>query len=188
MDAEFLAFQAILNILTELKDAQNEPIFRLVDEFTGQYEDEEGTPLWDAPAALIEPVTIDWEDDVRNREQYGDFTFKIHVVDDTGYEDSKRRLQGKHKSNVSKMSTALRHKLVNLTDLGINKEGILLNTISRKRTEFVRDLSENVVTIVQFNTLLVDYSAMTEYTEALLNFEVNYFLVVDEIEFDLLTN
>jgi hypothetical protein len=188
MSAEFLAFEAVLNILSNLKDANQKPIFKEVDEFHGQYEDEDGKLLWTTPAALIEMVNIDWEDDVRNREQYGDLTFRIHIVDDCAYEDSKRRLLALHKSNVAKTANTLRHKVVHLTELGINKDGILMNTISRKQTEFVNTLSENIVTIVNFNTLLVDYSAMVEYTEALLQFEVNYFLVANELEFELLTN
>ena len=183
MSTEQLALQALYNILTDLKDSENKPIFRLVEEFYGQYEDEEGNPLWDAPAALIEMVGIDWQDDVPRREQYGLLNFRIHIVSDTGYEDTKRRLATTHHTKVAYVAKALRNLVVNLTDLEIDLEGILMNKISRTRTEFVNELSENVVTVLNFDTLLVDYSAIPQYAEIMANYQANYYLVANEEEF-----
>ena len=171
-----------------LKDADNKAVFRLVEEFYGQYEDEEGNPLWDAPAALIELVGIDWEDDVREREQYGLLNFRIHIVSDTGYENTKRRLNTTHHTKVGYTAKALRQRVVLLSDLSITLQGILMNTIARKRTEFVNDLSENVVTILNFETMVVDYSAIASYSEVLAAMQLNYFLVANEAEFNLLIN
>jgi hypothetical protein len=188
MIAEFLAFQALLNILSDLKTAQNTPVFSIVEEFTGQYEDEEGNPLWDAPAALIEMIAVDWEDDVNKREQYGQLDFRIHIVDDCSFDNTKRRLLPKHATNVGHVAKGLRHKVVHLSDLGVTAEGILLNAISRKRTEFVNELSENVVTILNFNTFLVDYSAVPSYTEILAQLEINYYFAATQAEFETLVS
>ena len=42
MASERLALQAIVNILSDLKDDQNNPLFKEIDEYHGQYEDENG--------------------------------------------------------------------------------------------------------------------------------------------------
>lgn len=183
MSAEQLSLQALYNILTNLKDSEDKAVFKLVEEFYGQYEDDEGNPLWDAPAALIEMVSIDWEDDVPRREQYGLLNFRIHIVSDTGYEDTKRRLATTHHTKVAYVAKALRNIVVKLSDLDIELEGILMNKISRKNTEFVNELSENVVTILGFDTLLVDYSAIPQYADVLATHQTNYYLVANEEAF-----
>jgi len=183
MSAEQLALQAIHNTLSELRNAQNKPIFKTVEEFFGQYEDEDGNPLWDAPAALIELQQIDWQDDVPRQEQYGDFAFRIHIVDDTGYEDVKRRLGTSHHTHTAIAAKAFRNKVVTLADLDIPAEGILMNRISRTQTTFVNELSENVVTVLGFSTILVDYSNIPQYADIMAAWQVHYYMVQNENEF-----
>ncbi len=183
MSTEQLALQALYNILTDLKDSENKAVFKLVEEFYGQYEDEEGNPLWDAPAALIEMVDINWQDDVPRREQYGLLNFRIHIVSDTGYEDTKRRLSTTHHTNAAYVAKAFRNRVIKFSDLDIELDGILMNAFSRTRTEFVNELSENVVTVLEFNSLIVDYSGIASYAEIMANYQANYYLVANETEF-----
>ncbi len=176
MSTEQLILLAINNIITNIKDVPNvpnEPIFKAIEEFFGQYEDEEGNPLWDTPAALIEMQDIDWSDDRPNAVQTGFFTFNIHIVDSTGYENMKRRLDTNHHSHTAKIAAAFRNRVVSLNELIPQSTGILMNRIQRIKTTFVNELSENIVTIHTFTSTIVDYSALQSYQEKMLNFQLN---------------
>jgi hypothetical protein len=183
MTTEKLVLQALVNILENVKNTNNTPVFHLVDEFMGQYEDEDGNPLWTCPAALIELVSIEWQEENNVGIQQGDLRFRVHFVDDTGFDDKKRRLSTQHNLNMAKGVKSLRLQRVWLSDLGINSDDTLLNPIMRKRTDFVIRLAETVVTIVEFEAVVTDYSLMPVWTEVIVPMLANFYMVDNELEF-----
>lgn len=185
MTTEQLVLQALSNILTTTKKSDNTPAFALVDEFMGQYLDEEGNPLWTCPAALIELSDIDWEEDNLYLPQSGLLRFKVHFVFDTGYDNIKRRLNTEHNNIMSQGVKSLRHKLVSLSDLGADVDNVLMNRIRRTRTQFIQNLTETVVTVVEFETVVVDYSMLPEWTEVIVPIETQLYVVKDEADFKI---
>lgn len=183
MTTEQLILLGITNILSDLKNPTQKPVFKLVDEFMGQYENETGNPLWTAPAALVELGDIEWEDDIVGLPQNGLAQFSIHFVDDTGYDNKKRRLNTAHNDNMAKGAVSLRQKQVRFTNFGLTLNNILVNRIQKKRTRFVQTLAETVVTIIDFEAPVVDYSLLPVWTEAIVPFITNYYLVKDEADF-----
>lgn len=183
MTTEKLVLKALVNILENVKNTDNTPVFALVDEYMGQYEDEDGNPLWTCPAALIEMIDITWQEENNVGIQQGDLTFRVHFVDDTGYDDKKRRLTTHHNLNMANGVKSLRLKRVVLSDLGINLNDTLINPIRRKRTEFVNRLAETVVTIVEFEAVITDYSLMPLWTEIIVPIITEIYVVNNELEF-----
>lgn len=189
MTTEFLILKGLSDILSDVKHPNNRPVFKLVDEFMSQYEDDNENPLWTAPAALIELGDIEWEDDVLNNPVTGTLRFSVHFVDDVGFDDKKRRLNTAHNDNLSKGAGAVRQRRVRFTDFGLTLNNVLINRIQKRRTRFIQTLAETVVTIVDFEATVVDYSMLPIWTEVIVPFIVNHYLVKDELEFlDIINN
>jgi hypothetical protein len=185
MTTEFLLLKAITNALEQATNPNQTPTFALVDEYMGQYEDEEGNPLWTAPAALIELQDIDWDDEQNARIQTGTCRFRVHFVDDTGYDDKQRRLNT-HNQNMALGVNALRFNRFKFSDFGVALDEYFTNGIKRKRTEFVSRLAETVVTIVDFECEVADFSLMPVWNEVILPIITRLYMVENEEEFNTL--
>jgi hypothetical protein len=183
MTTEFLLLKAITNALEQVTNPNGNPTFALVDEFMGQYEDEEGNPLWTAPAALIELQDIEWQDETNARIQKGFCRFRVHFVDDTGYDDKQRRLNTQHNQNMALGVNALRFKRFKFSDFGVALDEDFTNYIGRKRTEFVTRLAETVVTIVDFECVVADFSLMPVWEEVILPIVTRLYMVDNELDF-----
>ena len=185
MTTELLVLKGIFDLLQNHTGG----FFELYDLYLGQYADEEGNLLYDAPAALVELSDTDWTQ-MGGGLQQGLLRFAIHIVDETGYDDVKMRLNTTHFDHVQAVYTALNLKRVRISDVSnLPNDSILMNTIVRKNSRYVNDLRENVATIVRFESIIIDYSA-TDIWQDLENVDLNvpFHLVHNLNEFKAIIN
>ncbi len=148
---------------------------------------EEDNLLYTTPIALIEFMPIDWATKGVSRIQQSTITFRVHLINETRYDDHNRISDDaiKHFQQESEIFDALHGwscKLAYL-DTFTNapqdiKDVFLLNQITRIRTEPDHNLSPYIRSIQTFQCIVIDTTIIRDCVKVMLaNIETNAQLV-----------